>query len=236
MKYGKVISARFLSRPNRFIAKCEVDGETETVHVKNTGRCRELLVPDATVYLSVSDNPDRRTKYDLIAVEKVTDRGTILINMDSQAPNEAAYEWLCSGGIFGEGATVRREVKYGDSRFDLYVEREERRAFVEVKGVTLEGDGVASFPDAPTERGIKHVRELISAHNAGYEAYILFVIQMKGINVFIPNDATHRAFGDALREAERSGVKILAYDCLVEESGMKIDEAVKINLSEDLEQ
>lgn len=230
MKYSKVVKARFLSRPNRFVSYCEVDGKTEVVHVKNTGRCRELLTENATVYLSVSDNPDRKTKFDLIAVEKLTDRGTILINMDSQAPNAASFEWLLSGELFGEGAAVRREVTYGKSRFDLYVEQEERRAFIEVKGVTLENDGVASFPDAPTERGIKHINELITARNDGYEAYILFIIQMKGIHTFTPNDETHKAFGDALRFAVESGVKILAYDCTVTPDEMVVDAPVNIEL------
>ena len=230
MKYKNVIKARFLSRPNRFIAFCEVDGEKETVHVKNTGRCRELLVPDATVYLEVSDNPERKTKFDLIAVEKVTERGVLMINMDSQAPNAAAYEWMVSGSLFGEGATVRREVTYGKSRFDLYVEQGERRAFVEVKGVTLEKDGVASFPDAPTERGIKHMNELAASLSDGYEAYILFVVQMKGICSFTPNDETHKAFGDALREARAKGVTVLAYDCAVSPDEMVIDAPIEIKL------
>lgn len=230
MKYSKVTKAKFLSRPNRFIAYCELDGKAEVVHVKNTGRCRELLVPDATVYLSVSDNPERKTKYDLVAVEKVTDRGTILINMDSQAPNAAAYEWIEKGGIFGDGAKVRREVTYGKSRFDLYVEQGDRRAFVEVKGVTLEDNGVASFPDAPTERGIKHLGELVSAMADGYETYVLFVVQMKGIHTFTPNDITHKAFGDALRHAAAAGVNILACDCLVTPSEMTVDAPIKIKL------
>ena len=230
MKYNKVIKAKFIFRPNRFIAYCEVDGEKETVHVKNTGRCRELLVPNSTVYLAVSDNPERKTKYDLIAVEKETARGNIMINMDSQAPNSAAYEWMSSGGYFGEGVTVRREVTYGKSRFDLYIEQGERRAFVEVKGVTLENDGVASFPDAPTERGIKHVNELVSAFEDGYEAYMLFVIQMKGVHTFKPNDETHKAFGDALRHAAESGVKILAYDCAVSPNEMVVDAPVEVKL------
>ena len=230
MRYKNIIKARFLSRPNRFIAYCDVNGATETVHVKNTGRCRELLVPDATVYLSVSDNPERKTKYDLIAVKKVTERETLLINMDSQAPNEAAYEWICSGGIFGEHVKAKREVTYGDSRFDIYAESGDRRAFVEVKGVTLEEGGIASFPDAPTERGIKHVRELASAISDGYEAYILFVIQMKGVYTFTPNDVMHKAFGDALREAAALGVRILAYDCSVIPDEMKIDSPIKIEL------
>ena len=230
MKYTKVIKAKFLARPNRFIAYCEVDGKQETVHVKNTGRCRELLVPNATVYLSVSDNPERKTKFDLIAVEKETPRGTLMINMDSQAPNTAAHEWIASGGIFGEGATVRREVTYGKSRFDLYVEQGDRKAFVEVKGVTLEKDGIASFPDAPTERGIKHINELIAAKNDGFEAYILFVIQMKGIHTFTPNDETHKAFGDALRHAARSGVNIIAYDCSVKPDEMIVSEPINVKL------
>lgn len=230
MKYQNVIKAKFIARPNRFIAFCELDGKKETVHVKNTGRCRELLVPDATVYLAVSDNPERKTKYDLVAVEKETARGNIMINMDSQAPNAAAYEWISSGGYFGNGATVRREVTYGKSRFDLYVEQGERRAFVEVKGVTLEHDGVASFPDAPTERGIKHVNELVAAMKDGYEAYVLFVIQMKGIHTFKPNDETHKAFGDALRYAAESGVKILAYDCVITHDEMVVDAPVKVKL------
>ena len=230
MKYNKVIKSKFLSRPNRFIAYCDVDGKKETVHVKNTGRCRELLISGATVYLSVSDNPERKTKYDLVAVEKETERGTILINMDSQAPNAAAYEWLMSGAIFGEGAHVRREVTYGKSRFDLYVEHGERKAFVEVKGVTLEDGGIASFPDAPTERGIKHLYELVAAKNDGYEVYALFVVQMKGIYAFKPNDETHKAFGDALRFAAESGVRILAYDCLVSPDEMVVDAPVNIEL------
>jgi sugar fermentation stimulation protein A len=228
MKYTKVIKAKFLTRPNRFIAYCEVDGKTETVHVKNTGRCRELLVHGATVYLSVSDNPERKTKFDLVAVEKETPRGIIMINMDSQAPNAAAHEWIESGGIFGKGATVRREVTYGKSRFDLYVEQGDRRAFVEIKGVTLENDGVASFPDAPTERGIKHINELIAAKNDGYEAYILFVVQMKGIHTFTPNYESHKAFGDALRKAKKSGVNILVNDCIVTPDKMVVDAPINV--------
>lgn len=232
MRYETIKKAKFIARPNRFVAYCEIDGRIEVVHVKNTGRCRELLVPNAAVYLSVSDNPERKTKFDLIAVEKVTDRGSIMINMDSQAPNAAAYEWLRSGGIFGKGAAVRREVTYGKSRFDLYVEHEGRRAFVEVKGVTLEENGIASFPDAPTERGIKHINELVAAMKDGYEAYLLFVVQMKGIYIFTPNDNTHKAFGDALRRAAEYGVKVLAYDCIITPNEMTVDSPIKIDLSE----
>lgn len=230
MKYSNVKKAKFISRPNRFIAYCEVDGKRETVHVKNTGRCRELLLEGSAVYLSVSDDIRRKTKYDLISVEKATEQGVLLINMDSQAPNAAAHEWIKSCGLFEEGAKICREVTYGKSRFDLYVEQGDRRAFIEVKGVTLESDGVASFPDAPTERGVKHVCELARAIGEGYEAYILFVVQMKGIHSFTPNDDTHKAFGDALRAAKKAGVKILAYDCLVTPDEMVIDAPVNIEL------
>lgn len=230
MKYNSVISGRFLSRPNRFIAHVIINGQEETVHVKNTGRCKELLVSDAKVYLSVSDNPQRKTKYDLIAVEKETDRGTILINMDSQIPNDVAYEWLKTGNVFSQNAVIKREVFYGKSRFDIYVEDGERKAFVEVKGVTLENYGVASFPDAPTERGIKHINELVDAFNNGYEAYILFVIQMKGVSLFTPAASLHPEFADALRKAHQSGVKILAVDCIVTDNEIKIDENIDIKL------
>lgn len=231
MRYRKVIPGRFISRPDRFTAIVLVGGSEEKVHVKNTGRCRELLLPDASVYLAEADNPDRRTRYDLIAVEKVLDDGSkILINMDSQAPNKAAGEWLRSGGLFGEGASVRSEVRYRDSRFDFYIEQGERRIFLEVKGVTLEREGVAMFPDAPTERGLKHVRELAECINEGYEAYVLFVIQMKGMHLFRPNYATHPQFGEALAEAQRRGVNIAAYDCIVEPDSMTIDSSVDVLL------
>ena len=231
MRYRKVIPGRFISRPDRFTAIVLVGGSEEKVHVKNTGRCRELLLPDASVYLAEADNPDRRTRYDLIAVEKVLDDGSkILINMDSQAPNKAAGEWLRSGGLFGEGASVRSEVRYRDSRFDFYIEQGERRIFLEVKGVTLEREGVAMFPDAPTERGLKHVRELAECINEGYEAYVLFVIQMNGMHLFRPNNATHPQFGEALAEAQRRGVNIAAYDCIVEPDSMTIDSSVDVLL------
>lgn len=223
MKYREITEGKFISRPNRFIAKVEIQGETETVHVKNTGRCRELLVEGSRVYLSVSDNPKRKTKYDLIAVEKKTEKGIILVNMDSQIPNDVVQEWLKKGGLFSEKAVIRREVKYGDSRFDFYVEDGERKAFLEVKGVTLEKEGVASFPDAPTERGIKHLRELMKCKEEGYEAYVLFVIQMKGVHTFRPNDERHKAFGDALREAKAKGVEVVVVDCIVTPDSLKID-------------
>lgn len=229
MKYKRVIEGQFKSRPNRFIAKVVIDGVEETVHVKNTGRCKELLVPDAKVYLCVSDNPERKTKYDLIAVEKQKENGIILINMDSQIPNDVADEWLKDGAVFGADSVIRREYKYKNSRFDFYIESGDDKIFLEVKGVTLENDGVASFPDAPTERGIKHINELVCAIDEGYKAYILFVVQMKGVNTFKPNDITHKAFGDALRNAHKSGVKILAVDCIVTPDEMKIDEFIPVH-------
>lgn len=230
MKYERITQAVFVSRPNRFIARVLIDGGEETVHVKNTGRCRELLVPGCTVYLSEADSAGRKTRYDLIAVEKQRkDAPPLLINMDSQLPNAAAAEWLPESGLFGEGAVIRREVKYGSSRFDICVEDGGRRAFVEVKGVTLEHDGVAAFPDAPTERGVKHLRELCRAVDDGFEAWVLFVIQMKGVHVLRPNEATHPEFAEALRAAAGHGVKLLAMDCLVTPDSMVIDKPVDID-------
>ena len=223
MRYKKVIPAVFLERPNRFIAHADVGGAKETVHVKNTGRCRELLVPGCTVYLSCSDNPTRRTKYDLIAVEKKRAEKSLLINMDSQIVNDAAEEWLRKGTLVSPGATIRREVTYGASRFDFYLEDGGRRIFMEVKGVTLENEGIASFPDAPTERGVKHLYELIDCLEEGYEAYVLFVIQMKGIHAFYPNDIMHPAFGEALRRAKSAGVRILVKDCEIHPDSIVID-------------
>lgn len=230
MNYGKITAGRFISRPNRFIARVEVDGEVQTVHVKNTGRCRELLVPYARVYLEVSDNPARKTKHDLIAVEKVKESGILLVNMDSQIPNSAAGEWLKNCGLFSENAVIMREKTFGKSRFDFYIEDGDRKAFLEVKGVTLEFDGVAMFPDAPTERGVKHINELASCIDEGYEAYILFVIQMKGMKCFRPHDAMHPGFGEALRDAKKKGVKILARDCIVTPDSMTVDGEVEVIL------
>lgn len=230
MKYKKIVEGVFISRPNRFIAQVLVNGKEETVHVKNTGRCRELLVDNAKVYLSVSDNPARKTKYDLVAVEKVTDRGAILINMDSQIPNDVVAEWLPHSGLFSNDANIRREYTFGKSRFDFYVEDIGRKTFIEVKGVTLENDGIVSFPDAPTERGVKHVEELISAIEMGYESYIIFVVQMKGVTEFRPNRERHPEFADVLKKADEAGVKIVAVDCLVAADEMKIDSEIKVNL------
>lgn len=230
MKYKEVVKGVFRERPNRFIAKVEIDGNEETVHVKNTGRCKELLLENSVVYLSVSDNPLRKTKYDLIAVEKQTENGTVLINMDSQAPNDMVAEWLKKGALFSKNAIIKREVTFGKSRFDFYVEDSNNKAFIEVKGVTLENNGVALFPDAPTERGVKHIKELCSCVEKGYSAYIIFVIQMSGINLFKPNDATHKAFGDALRQAEKAGVSILAYDSVVTNESVCINKPIMIEL------
>lgn len=226
MRYNNIVEGKFLSRPNRFIADVKINGKTENVHVKNTGRCRELLVPNATVFLEKSDNPLRKTEYDLVAVYK----GEMLINMDSQVPNDVAFEWLKSGNLFSKDAKIRREVKYKNSRFDFFIEDGKRKIFLEVKGCTLEQDGIALFPDAPTERGVKHIEELIDCLKEGFEAYILFVIQMKGVKVFKPNDNTHKAFGDALRKAYASGVRILAYDSIVTPNSIRIDKEVPIEL------
>ncbi len=231
MKYSKVICAEFIQRPNRFIAQVNIEGKIEIVHVKNTGRCKELLVPNCTVYLSESDNPARKTKYDLIAALKERgDLPDLLINLDSQIPNDTVQEWLKKVGLFSENATIRREVKYGNSRFDFYIEDKGKKIFLEVKGVTQEHSGTALFPDAPTERGVKHIEELIACTKEGYKAYILFVIQMKGVHELRPNDETHRAFGDALRKAHKAGVNIIAMDCVVTPDSMVIDKEIPVIL------
>lgn len=216
MRYKRIAEGRFLERLNRFVARVEIDGREETVHVKNTGRCRELLIPSCRVWLEISDNPNRKTAYDLVTVEKRREgKPPLTVNLDSQIVNGVAEEWLKAGNLFPVGATVRREVTHGNSRFDFYLEQGDRKAFLEVKGVTLEFGGVASFPDAPTERGVKHLTELTALCAQGYEAYVLFVVAMEGMEYVHPNDRTHRAFGDALREAEAAGVRILAVECAV---------------------
>lgn len=226
MQYGKILPARFLSRPNRFVARVEAEGEELVCHVKNTGRCRELLVPGATVWLEESPNPSRKTKFDLIAVEK----GDRLINMDAQAPNKVFGEWAAAGG-FREGLTLLRpETTYGSSRFDFYWESSKSRGFVEVKGVTLEEDGIVRFPDAPTLRGVKHLDELVKAREAGYEAAVCFVIQMENVRWFAPNDVTHPEFGQALRRAAQAGVEILAMDCAVTPQSLTMGKSVPIRL------
>ncbi len=233
MKYGIIREGKFVERPNRFIAIVEIDGILEKAHVKNTGRCRELLIPGAKVYLEDFEGRmgSRKMRYSLIGVEK----GNQLVNIDSQAPNAVVKEALQSGRIklpdMGQLITVKGEHKYGDSRLDFYVEDSDgKKGLIEVKGVTLEVDGVAKFPDAPTERGIKHIEELLGAHEDGYQVYIIFVIQMKGISAMMPNDDTHKAFGDALRKAASQGVRVLAYDCTVTEESLGIDVPVPVKL------
>lgn len=233
MIYENIVQGTFLERPNRFIAYVEIAGEQNTVHVKNTGRCKELLQPGATVYLEKSTNPDRKTAYDLVAVQK----GERLINMDSQIPNKVVEEWLWKKELFHDLVLVRPETKYGKSRFDFYLETGEDKIFMEVKGVTLEGDGVVRFPDAPSERAVKHVEELIQACAEGYKAYILFVIQMKSVKYFTPNESTHPEFSDALRKAAEAGVKILAYDCNVTKESITLENSVEVRLfSENLKE
>lgn len=225
MTYSNMIPGTFLSRPNRFIAHVEIDGQIEIVHVKNTGRCKELLPTGAKVWCQRADNPARKTKYDLIAVQK----GSRLINMDSQAPNAAAKEWLLSGGL-GEIQQLRSETVHGDSRFDFSFIKDGKQCFLEVKGVTLENDGVCAFPDAPTQRGAKHLRGLQKCVEEGCSGYVLFVIQMSEVAYLHPNDATDPAFGKALREAAAAGVQVLAVDCTVTETTMTIGNFVPVRL------
>lgn len=225
MQYANMFPGFFLSRPNRFIAKIEIAGSVETVHVKNTGRCRELLPAGAAVWCQKSDNPNRKTKYDLITVRK----GHRLINMDSQAPNIAAGEWLRSGGL-GRLENLRSETVHGDSRFDFSFTLDGKPCFLEVKGVTLETDGICAFPDAPTERGAKHLRGLTQAARDGFGAYVLFVIQMTDVQYLHPNDATDPDFGRALREAAANGVHVLAVDCAITKNTMTIQNFVPVIL------
>ena len=237
MRYEKIIKAEFKERPNRFIAVCRVGNEAVRVHVKNTGRCRELLVSGVTVYLEDFEGRmgSRKMRYSLIGVEKETDGGTLMINMDSQAPNKAVSEALNDGTIKLPGMegslSVKAEKAFGESRFDFYARDERgREAYIEVKGVTLEDNGIVSFPDAPTERGVKHIRELMKAAAEGFGAYVIFVIQMEGMKELRPNDRTHREFGDALRAAAKHGVKILAYECTVGEDFMSVKKSVPVNI------
>ena len=227
MQYQTVVPGRFLARPNRFIAQVEAEGAVQTVHVKNTGRCRELLVPGARVWLEESANPARKTKYDLIAVEKERPDGPLLINMDAQAPNKVFGEWAAAGNFLPDLTAIRPEFTWEDSRFDFLLEDAQGKIFVEVKGVTLEEDGEVRFPDAPTERGVKHLRGLQRAAAQGHRAAAFFVVQMKGPARFRPNDATHPAFGAALREAAGNGVDVYAYDCLVTPDSLAIRRPVE---------
>ena len=231
MQYASVIRGQFCSRPNRFLAVVRIGGQEEIVHVKNTGRCRELLIPECTVYLSRSDNPNRKTKYDLIAMEKQREgKPPLLINLDSQIPNAAAAEWLETGSLFSANAVFRREVTHGSSRFDFSIMDGNIQSFLEVKGVTLEQDGIALFPDAPTLRGVKHLQELTACQQAEIPAYLLLVIQMKEIRAFRPNNAMHPQFGEALRRAAAAGVTLLARDCIVTPDSITIDAPVPIQL------
>ena len=225
MQYENMVPGIFLARPNRFIAHVEIDGKEEIVHVKNTGRCRELLLPGATVYLEESSNPNRKTKFDLIFVQK----GNRIINMDSQAPNAAVKEWLLEGGL-GRIENLKGEYTHGDSRFDFSFMKDGKRCFLEVKGVTLENDGICAFPDAPTERGVKHLHGLTKLAQEGYGAYVLFVIQMADVKYLHPNDATDPAFGTALRTAAAQGVNVLAMCCGVEPGRMVIDSPVEVKM------
>ena len=234
MVYGKILPGVFQARPNRFIAHVEMGGRLEVCHVKNTGRCRELLVPGVKVWLEESANPARKTKYDLIAVEKARPEGPLLINMDSQAPNKVFGEWAAAGGLGFVPTLLRPETTYGNSRFDYYwewsQEGEARRGFWEVKGVTLEEGGIARFPDAPTLRGVKHLEELVLARQAGCEAGVCFIVQMAGMDHVEPNDATHPEFGAALRRAAQAGVEVLALECAVEPGRLAAERVLPVCL------
>ncbi|MBR5023124.1 MAG: DNA/RNA nuclease SfsA [Oscillospiraceae bacterium] len=225
MRYHSIVPGVFLARPNRFIAHIKINGKEEICHVKNTGRCRELLPTGAKVWCEKSDNPTRKTGYDLITVQK--DRR--LINMDSQAPNAAVKEWLENGGL-GQIESLKPESRHGDSRFDFSFTKDGKSCFLEVKGVTLENDGVCAFPDAPTIRGAKHLRELTTLAKEGYGAYVLFVIQMADVKYLHPNDATDPDFGKALRDAAAAGVKVLAMDCQVTPDSMRLHSPVAVRL------
>lgn len=231
MKYNKMIKAKFIERPNRFVAYCEIDGEVEKVHVKNTGRCKELLIPGCEVYLEESDNPSRATRYSLITTKK----GERLINIDSQVTNKMVLESLKDKSLVLPGfdeeiKLIKPEKTYGNSRFDIYLEGKTKKAFIEIKGCTLEIDNVVKFPDAKTERGVKHVKELIQAKEDGYLAYIIIVIQMEDVLYFTPNIEKHKEFADVLKEAEEKGVKVLAYDSIVDIDSIKLNKPVKVIL------
>jgi len=224
MKYKNIISATFIERPNRFIAYVEIHGKKEICHVKNTGRCKELLIPGAKIYVQKSDNPQRKTKYDLIAVYK----DKTLVNIDSQAPNKVVGEWLPH--FFDNITLIKPESGYKSSRFDFYLEADGKKIFAEVKGVTLEKDGIAMFPDAPTERGVKHLDELCRCVKDGFEAWVFFVIQMKGIKSFCPNRTTHPEFADALIRAQENGVNVCCVDCVVKKDELTIDSFINYRL------
>ncbi len=226
MEYVNIVSAKFKNRLNRFVAEVEIDGEDVLCHVKNTGRCKELLTRGATVFLQKSENQNRKYKYSLITVKK----GERLVNMDSQAPNKAVYEWLKAEKYFKNITFIKPESTFGKSRFDFYFEYEGKKAYMEVKGVTLENEGVVSFPDAPTERGLKHINELCECVKEGYEAYIMFVVQMKNVLYFTPNESHDPKFCEGLRGACAHGVKVLCFDCKVTETEMTVENEVVIKL------
>ena len=227
MQYrGAILQAEFLRRPNRFLAVCRLDGEEVTVHVKNTGRCRELLVPGAAVLLEHSSNPARKTAYDLVSVRK----GDRLINMDSNAPNAVAAEWIRSGGLGFVPTLLRPEAVCGDSRFDFYLEHDDRPVYAEVKGVTLEENGIVRFPDAPTERGVKHLNGLAALARQGVGACVIFIVQMQGVKYLEPNRTTHPAFAEALRDAAEAGVRVLAVDCTVTETEITARDPVPVHI------
>lgn len=226
MKYDRMYPGKFISRPNRFIANIEVNGKVHVCHVKNTGRCKELLTDNADVFVQLSDNPDRKTQYDLISVYK----GNMLVNMDSQAPNKVFGEWVKESGYFKNVTFIQPECKFGNSRFDFYLEADGKKIFVEVKGVTLENDGVVSFPDAPTERGVKHLNELAKALKEGYEAYVAFIIQMQECLYFTPNRQTHPEFADTLKEIAEKGVGVIALNCTVTPDTLEANEFVEVRL------
>ncbi|MBE5784179.1 MAG: DNA/RNA nuclease SfsA [Clostridiales bacterium] len=229
MRYPNITAGTFLHRTNRFVARVDVGGTEQDVHVKNTGRLKELFLPGTEVFLTAPESRERRTKYDLVSLNAGIKDASRYVNVDSNAPNRAAGEWL-RGSLFSENAFTRAETVHGDSRFDFYVEDGLRRAFIEVKGVTLLQNGKALFPDAPTERGIKHMEGLVQCVAEGYEGYLLFIIQRKGAAAFSPNDITHSAFGDALRKAASAGVRILAVDCEVTPESMCIDSFIPVEL------
>lgn len=218
MKYRNIVEGIFISRKNRFIGHICINGKEEVCHIKNTGRCRELLVEGARVFLEPASDEKRKTKYSLVTVDK----GGRLINMDSQAPNKVVEEAVKNKVIFKDATFIKREVKYDNSRFDFYIERGKKRAFVEVKGVTLENNNIVSFPDAPSERAVKHLEDLKKAVSEGYDAYVIFVVQMSDVDYFVPNETNHKAFADKLREVSRAGVNIAAYDCFVSEDEIRL--------------
>ncbi len=227
MQYKSIYKGVFLSRPNRFTAEVEIDGKTEICHVKNTGRCRELLIKGAEVYVEKAENPARKTKYSLVAVRK----GDSLFNIDSTAPNAVFGEWVRESGFFGKLAYIKPECKYKNARFDFYIEAEDRKIFVEVKGVTLENDGTMLFPDAPTERGVKHLNHLCEAAKEGYEAFVFFIAKTAKAKLFMPNRTAHPAFADALLKAQSEGVGVYCLDCIVTPSALEIKDFVPVQLA-----